>query len=201
MKTFALLISSFLIHCSINGQRVLGEYENSRTGKSCSIILNSDTTEKYTVIFPFCDLDLGIDYACLKLDKFQNADLVKAMTFARSKFIEWSAIAQENKITDFQKTIQKNKVVCSAYFRNSTDSHEDYRVDILIDFMVVNGNCFLRLRTDRIVSQSNQFVNISPFSTYFSSVSDVEFFMKVISPISVEKEVNDYASKLKLFKE
>lgn len=77
--------------------------------------LDSDTYDLYLY-----DRYVGISNDKVLIDKFNQQAFLEAMDSVRCKFVEWSSVAKENKITDFHKKIPFSKeVVVSEYITSS----------------------------------------------------------------------------------
>lgn len=193
MKKLLAIFLIFITNISFS-QKKFGTYKCklNKTDYEVQIDIKED---KYTLYIDAFSFDKIYNNGGIMLTSKEHKAFIEDLQKAKQKFIEWSKIAIENKVKEFNKDMDF-KTKAGAYFKSSTDWHFSYRISLLYQFMILDSNDdnpILLVNTDDIVASDNQYMKSRGFVLMFKTEKDIDEF---ISLISVET-VNDFIKKPK----
>ena len=137
------------------------------------------------------------------IDNKRYQGFIDALNHAKIKYQEWVKTAKENNVTELDKEMKiKSKV--AGFFLYGGDWHFQYLVNLTFDFKILESDgeikYLLIIRSGKMQSSSNQFMDVDGVVLVFSSDSEIEEFTNAIS---LEK-INELKNKPKsddLFKD
>lgn len=103
------------------------------------------------------------------------------LTEVIDKYIEWSAIAWENKVTSFNKEITSVNLTLQSYFFVDEIANFNSSTDINFDFIVSDDTYKLILNSGFLISNSNEVLLSHGWGIFFTSLEELEDFKSIFS--------------------
>ena len=203
MKIILTVLITILISISVSAQEKFLTYDNTYANKNYDINLSIKDNNKFTLYINAMSLDkLHENGGFMVYDK-DYPEFIDALNQAKLKYEEWVKTAKENNVTKLSKEIKiKSKV--AGFFLYGSDWHFQFRVKLTFTFKIleIGGETkyLLIVRTGKLKSSSNQFMDVDGFVLVFSSDSEISEF---VNAISLDK-INEFRNKPKsedLFKD
>ena len=149
----------------------------------------SKSGESYKLWIDAMSLDAQNNSGGIMLDEKQHAKFIEALSNARDKYAEWDSVALKNNVTEANKMMEIVSRT-NAYFSYG-DWQFDYSVSLEFNFRVIqSGNVTRRLlviRTGELKSSTNQFMEVDGYAIVFSSPSEIDTFLDLISQGKVKE--------------
>lgn len=182
MKKFFVVISLFFIVFTTYGQ-TLGSYSCSFLDKEC-IVVYSSKVEGY-----FIQISSGKNHDNMNflvddknMDKFRSA-----LTEARNKYAEWIEVAKKNNVTKLDKEMDisfPKGTICWT----TSEARFCFGVAPKPRFLVKEGNySFLLFSGRKVTASDNEYIDEEAYWV-FSSVSEVDELLELISPDALNKK-------------
>jgi hypothetical protein len=196
-EKFIIVLSTLCFQFLI-GQQNYADYTSAYTGTSYTIQVGGDG-ELYMDLMSFDagGSKVGLIMKRKRIDEFNNC-----LDSALAKYNSWKNVAINNNVKDFAKSID-----CSckseAYFKYG-DWQFDNFVQPTFEFKVVESNGkvwhLLIVRTGKLVSNSNQYMDHDGGAIVFSSSEEMVNFMNYIKIESVDLFLSKKPKTEELFK-
>ena len=213
MKTlFTLLLISISI-CSFCQSETIGVYQQSyfeNTGKDFLFIKANQPNKKsldlydsgasieavskkakFNLSIEVNSIDKSSKEARLYLDYSSFDEFKSQLDKSREKFIEWSSVVDSSGVNDISKSIE----VIDHSFRAGFfygEWHRDSSVKLNYVFTVINDNPVLIISSDKLKSDTNQFIKSDGFVFVFSSLKELDWFA---SHLSIDLVFSSYSKK------
>ena len=172
--------------------------------------LNMQATEPdgkgYTLYLDGYALDKTVSKGGLMIKSKKIEDFKNAWEEAKLKYIEWTATAKENNVTDMRKDIKVKVPKVQGYFSYG-DWHFDFNVSPYFAYIISKSEKSgkvshgLALYTGGMVASDNEYIDADSFFYGFYSLEDIENFISLLDPKIVTDHFGDKTSKEDLFKD
>lgn len=198
-----LLTAAFLLVLGVQfafAQKPVGTYTISYVNKEFEVTASTDKKGDLNLYIDGYSLDKFSDKGGLKVDQKNYVSFVDNLIIAKEKYIEWSKTATENTVKSLDKDIpgiKKQKL--TGYFIYN-DWEFDFGVNPTYRFKVMeDGEHVLIIRTGKMTSSSNQYIDSDGVVYIFSSVEEIDDFLETISLAYANKVLNQKAATKDLF--
>ncbi len=202
-KTILLILVSILFSLSVAAQEKFTTYDNVYGKKTYDIQLSLKDTDKFTLYIDAMSLDKLHKTGGFMVDNKKHQGFIDALSQAKAKYQEWVKTAKDNNVNELDKEM-KIKSRVAGFFLYGGDWHFQYMVNLTFDFKILESGgeteYLLIVRSGKMQSSSNQFMDVDGVVLVFSSDIEIEEFT---SAISLEK-INGFKNKPKsddLFKD
>tara|TARA_B100000242_G_scaffold63425_1_gene38791 strand:- start:2976 stop:3578 length:603 start_codon:yes stop_codon:yes gene_type:complete len=174
-------------------------------GKEYSVDATEPNSKGYTLYLNGHPLDKSVSQGGIMIKSEQTADFRNAWEKAKSKYIEWTATAKENDVTDLKKDIKVNVPNVEGFFSYG-DWQFDWNVSPFFKYIISKeksgGVSYgLILYTGQLISSSNKYIDSESFVYAFYSLKDIENFISLLDPKIVLDHFGEKNSKEDLFKD
>lgn len=197
-KLFLSIIVSFVCICSSAEDKVSDYTMSFFDGKTYDIEATEVKNGKFTY-YIFCETKDGHKQVGFSLKSSQIPDFVEQLRSIEGKFEEWSKTAEENNVTDFDKKFETNfKSVGTFWLYGSKWCFSTVKFKPY--FKVTDtGETLAIISVGKMTSSTNQFMTSKGFYIVFSSVEEIEDFIKAIDPLHAVNRTQEQNDKEDLF--
>jgi len=171
-----------------NAQEKFSSYDNVFLEKTFQIEISLKDGSA-TLWIDAASLDNSVDKAGYEIEEQQLNGFIENMNEAKTKYIEWINKAKENNVSEVDKIIEltsKNQRM-SGYFLYG-DWQFDHNVYLFYNFKVFKDdktdkvNYLLIVRSGKLQSGSNQFMDCKDVVLIFTTSDEITDFLNIISP-------------------
>jgi hypothetical protein len=203
MKNLKVMVMTLIV-CSVMtivtfGQEKYTSYDNVYSGSKYDVQISVKDSTKYTLYVDMMSLDKLSKSGGVMIDEKAHEKFTTTLLEAQVKYEEWVKIANDNNVTEFNKTMSlKTKV--GGYFLYGSKWNFQFVVNLTFDFKIIDGKNLLIVRTGKMTSSSNQFMTHDGFVFVFSSTEEITEFLDVLS----KDKITEFITKPKavdLFKD
>lgn len=137
MKKFLLFFAFVFSSSMLSAQEfVYDTFLNLATGDLYDLeVYIDDETNAIEHIYIEVDCESGTD-AFIKIKTEQLNEFHTALRKVKSKFLEWEAVAEDNGVTDFEKTIEVSFPAIEAYWYDDDDWKDSFSSEPIAVFVV-----------------------------------------------------------------
>jgi hypothetical protein len=194
--TYLGIIAFMLIGLNLKAQEKFTTYDNIYAKKTYDIQLSSKDNDKFTLYIDAMSLDKLHETGGFMVDDKKYQGFVDALNEAKIKYQEWEQTAKANNVKELDKEMPiKSKVV--GYFLYGSDWHFQYLVNLTFDFKILESDGEIKnlliVRSGKMQSSSNQFMDVDGVVLVFSSAKEIQEF---VDSISLEK-IKEFKNKPK----
>jgi hypothetical protein len=190
MVFIALTLASY-------ADEVVGHYSMSYFGKeNLKIKANKPEDNAFTLYIQIAgeyeDDEVYMSVRSQYLDSFRNSLII-----IRDKYVEWSKVAVDNKITNMSKEFpcQLSNISYAWY---SSQWWFSYTTNITPLFIVMEDGQKIALAYKEVVSRNNKYVDQTTYLV-FKTVAEIEALIKATDPTVVYEYYKKQSSKQDLF--
>jgi uncharacterized protein (DUF1330 family) len=198
MRKNATLIGIILLTLglNVNAQDKFTTYDNAYAKKTYDIQISLKDNDKFTFYIDAMSLDNLHEKGGFMVDDKKYQGFIDALTEAKSKYQEWEQTAKSNNVKELDKEMPiKSKV--AGYFLYGSDWHFQYIVNLTFDFKILESEgeikYLLIVRSGKMQSSSNQFMDVDGVVLVFTSANEIQEF---VDSISLNK-INEFRNKPK----
>lgn len=200
MKNIITII--LFLPLTIFSQETLETYEIF--GKELNMQATEPDGKGYTLYLDGYALDKTVSKGGLMIKSKKIEDFKNTWEEAKLKYIEWTATAKENNVTDMRKDIKVKVPKVQGYFSYGS-WHFDFNVSPYFQYIISEGKSGasygLALYTGKLQASDNQYIDASSFFYGFYSIEDIENFIALLDPKIVTDHFGEKTSKEDLFKD
>lgn len=200
MKKLLVMAFIMLTAFQVQAQKKVSEYSMSylegMTYDVMATIVKNGNFDYYVNCASFERKDdiVGIVISSKSLNNF-----VDCLRNLEGKFTEWSETAKKNNVTDYSKEFDVNFPSTSCYFKYG-DFHFAFNRKMKARFVVTSeGRCLAILAIRDLQASDNRFMDHDGLLIAFSSVDEIESFIKAIDPQNALDNDKNETEKEKLF--
>ena len=194
--TILLVLLSSFVYCQ---EESYTSYESEFFEKEFNINI-SKRTNGYNFIIYAESLDTRSNRAALIIKEKLIPNFIGLLQKSKEKYIEWTAVAKQNKIDEFDKIIDYKSKRYQAAFTYG-DWQNDNKVILQATYKVIESGYVVKIENKyKLKSESNQFMKSEGFIFVFKSEKD---FDDLISKIDIKKAKEAFfknSKELDLFK-
>jgi hypothetical protein len=194
--TILLVLLSSFVYCQ---EESYTSYESEFFEKEFNINISKSTSGYKFVIYAE-SLDTSSKRAVLIIKEKLIPNFIGLLQKSKEKYIEWTAVAKQNKIDEFDKIIDYKSKRYQAAFTYG-DWQYDNKVILQATYKVIESGYVVKIENKyRLKSESNQFMKSEGFIFVFKSEKD---FDDLISKIDIKKAKEAFlknSKKIDLFK-
>ena len=198
MRKNVTLIGIILLTLVLNvkAQDKFTTYDNSYAKKTYDIQISLKDNDKFTFYIEAMSLDKLHEKGGFMVDDKKYQGFIDALNEAKSKYQEWEQTAKSNSVKELDKEMPiKSKV--AGYFLYGSDWHFQYIVNLTFDFKILESDgeikYLLIVRSGKMQSSSNQFMDVDGVVLIFTSANEIQEF---VDSISLNK-INEFKNKPK----
>lgn len=194
MKTL-LFLSIFFACCHLtHAEKKVSEYYSSAFNKTYQIQASKVKHGKFK-FYIYCKSGDQHTIGFI-LNSTDVPEFVASLDAVKEKFIEWSTTAHENQVTKYFKYFDIKFKGTTVFFKYGNDWHFS-RIGRLNPYFLVTEahDCFIVFDSGKVIASDNRYMDVQGFSLIFSSVDEVDDFIKAIDVKSV-LQMNDQHSKV-----
>lgn len=141
----------------------------------------------------------------LQLNEKNYTDFMEMVKLSRSKFIEWSKVAEENKVNDMTKEIKKNDKDILYYqdasFVENGKFYSSSFSTIAYFFRVLDGKPLLVfMNSIDLIATQNRYIKNKGYTLAFNSVNEIDNFITMLDLTKINNYLNGAAATQELFK-
>lgn len=141
----------------------------------------------------------------LQLNEKNYIAFMEMVNLSRTKFIEWSKVAEQNKVNDMTKEIKKNEKDILYYqeasFEENGKLHFAKLGTISYYFRVLNGKAFLVFTNILDLSATqNSYIKNKGYTLAFNSVNEIDDFITMLDLTKITDFLNGTSATQELFK-
>jgi len=194
--TLLVIIALALIGYNSNAQKKFTTYDNTYAKKTYDIQLSTEDNGKYTLYIDALSLDNLHEKGGLMVDEKRHQGFIDALNEAKLKYQDWVKTAKENDVKELDKEIPvKSKV--AGYFLYGSDWQFQFLVNLGFDFKIFEKDgatqYLLIVRSGKMQSSSNQFMDMDGVVLVFTSDNEIQDFINLISL----QKIKDFQNKPK----
>lgn len=197
-KKKLMLVLSVISFQFLTGQQKYMDYSSAYTGASYSIQIGNDG-DLYIDLMSF---DAGSATVGIILKRKRIDDFLNCLDSSLVKYNSWRNVAMSNNVTDFSKSIDCN-CKTESYFKFG-DWQFDNFVMPTFEFKVLESSGkiwhLLIVRTGKLVSNSNQYIDHDGGAIVFSSSEEIKNFLSSVSIESIDGFLSKKPKTEELFK-
>ena len=179
----------FLPFC-LNGQIKFAEY-NSFDGNKYEISL--DPKESFTLYINASPSDKFHDEGGFMVKKDRYNQFITALKDARSKYIEWTAVAKTNNVRTFSKIMQVDCNV-GGYFKYGNKWQFQFSIRPVFNYIILETegkiDYALSIHTGELKSSSNKYMDVDGYILAFLSAEEIDEFIKLLDIEKISREIN-----------
>lgn len=189
---FLLLTFSFITF----SQEKFKAYDLSYFEKTYDISIANSKSISYYIDVPAIE-----NQSVTLIVKEKEVDnFIKTLNYFKSKYGEWVSLANENNITELDKTIDNTIKVESAFLYGRSWNF-DFNTIVEARFKIVNGKHLLILQNKhKLKSSSNRYIESKGFLLVFANISEIENFISNFSISDAQDYFDAKNSKEEMFK-
>jgi hypothetical protein len=196
MKKIILTSIFALITILSFSQEKLASYKNSFFDDEFNILITKEEKGKFKLFIMALSIDnlykeVGFILSEKEINNFRNK-----LTEAKTKFGSWKQTAIENNVSDLGKEMN---IKCNTlgFFGTSSGWKFDYTVECEYEFKIITSKSYLILRSQKLVSSDNQFIDHEGFLLIFQNENEIDDFLSKISDEKISKYIKqEYKSEL-----
>jgi len=181
------------------GQDSFASYLSSYAQKEYAVSISLKGEDKYTLYTDIMSMDRISDQVGIMLDQKSHPGLLSDLTEAKALYSEWIETAKANNVTELEKRMSI-KTRCGGYFHYGSKWNFQYLVTLDYDFKIVEGKYLLIVRTGKLQSSSNQYIDHDGGVIVFSDPGEIDEFITNLSLEAVQ-EFREKPKSEDLFKE
>lgn len=192
-----------VVSLNLNAQTLFASYNNTYIQKSYDIEISLEENDEFFLYIYALSLDDICDNGGFLIKDVKHEEFINALIEAKLKYQEWTEVAKTNNIKDFDKDMKINSEV-SGYFSYFDEWHIQLHVFLTFNYRIyeTNGNTkyILIIRTEKMQSSKNQYIDVDGFALVFTSADEIQEFVELISM----DKINEFKNKPKaddLFKD
>lgn len=141
----------------------------------------------------------------LQLNDKNYSNFMEMVNLSRTKFIEWSKVAEENKVNDMTKEIKKNEKDVLYYLDASFEENGKFYSSTFSTvgyyFRVLDGKPLLIFMNVLDLSASqNRYIKNKGYTLAFNSVDEIDNFIKMLDLTKINNFLNGTSATQELFK-
>ena len=196
-----ILLSPLLLF----SQEEIGSYEIFGTEYKVQAT-EPDSKGKYTLYVDGYASDGLVSQGGLMIQSKKIDDFLISLNEAKNKFIEWTATAKENNISDLSKDIKSSPPKIEGYFLYG-DWNFDFSVSPYYKYLISKSektgkvSYCLSLYSGELQASDNQYIDAEDFIYPFYSLEEIEIFISLFDKQLVDDKFNSKNSKDDLFKD
>lgn len=196
-----LLFATLFLAIAMNAQKKFSEYSSSywtdKTNYNIEVSNKGDELEK--IYIDVHTLDRLQTEGSINVSKKRLPEFISFLNECKSKYVEWTKTAKENKVTDLSKEIEtEKKFSTDVAFRYGKWQFTSARINPR--FIVDNKGSYLALTTGELQSSTNQFMKMDGLALVFSSEQEINDFIEKLNVDEIEKFIKSNSDKKDLFK-
>jgi len=185
LTSIACLLMTFVTF----SQEKYNSYDNLYSDNEYDIQISAKDSTKYTLYIDMMSLDNLSESGGIMIDEKNHERFTTTLFEAKVKYEEWVKTANENNVTEIDKTMSlKTKV--SGYFLYGSKWNFQFTINLTFDFKIINGKNLLIVRTGKMTSSSNQFMTHDGLVFVFSNTEEITDFLDLISKDKITEFIN-----------
>lgn len=177
-----------LMGLNIKAQEKFTSYYNVYTEKNYEIQLNFEE-DSFWLWIDALSLDQMVTKAGFLVKKENYQGFISALKIAIIKYQEWVKVAKENNVKEFDKEMPVTSEV-AGYFLYGSDWYFQFNVFLDFDFKILESNgeikYLLIVRSGKMQSSKNEYIDIEDVVLVFSSAKETLDFLNSISLEKIE---------------
>tara|TARA_B100000787_G_C16105463_1_gene255608 strand:+ start:120 stop:722 length:603 start_codon:yes stop_codon:yes gene_type:complete len=194
--TILLVLLTSFVYCQ---EESYTSYESEYFEDEFNINISKNTSA-YSFVIYAQSIDNRSKRAALIIKEKLIPNFIGLLQKSKEKYIEWTAVAKQNKIDEFDKIIDYKSKKYRASFTYG-DWQNDYKVILQATYKVIESGYVVMIENKyKLKSASNQFIKSEGFMFVFKSEKD---FDDLISKIDIKKAKEVFlknSKELDLFK-
>jgi len=202
-KLFAILaIATFTL--SALAQEKITTYEMSYFGDA-GTTYNVSATEpdnkgKFGYYISVYSFDGKRTPVTINVEQKQLDAFVASLQKAKETYLEWDSVAVANSVTDLDKPMKINlpNLMCAWH---GAEWYFDYSTNLSFVFKHIEGKPVLIVRTGKLVSSSNRYIDSKGGAFVFTSVEEIDAFLATLDITLVTEHFITKNQKQKLFED
>ena len=182
MKKVLLLLFALLATSNVFAEKKVSEYNSSYFGKTYDIE-STDVKNGSFTYYIYCESkDSFHKTVGFSLKSSEIPNFVKNLQVIKEKFAEWTQVAKDNKVTDYDKTFDVSFKSVSCFFLYGKDWHFT-NTRFKPYFKVTNESEYLVVfNVGELTARDNQFMDVDGFMIVFQDGNEIDEFIQAIDP-------------------
>lgn len=182
MKKVLLLLFALLATSNVFAEKKVSEYNSSYFEKTYDIE-STDVKNGSFTYYIYCeskdDYHKTVGFS-LKSSEIPN--FVKNLQVIKEKFAEWTQVAKDNKVTDYDKAFDVSFKSVRCFFLYGKDWHFT-STRFKPYFKVTNESKYLAVfNVGELTASDNQFMDVDGFMIVFQDGNEIDEFIQAIDP-------------------
>lgn len=136
----------------------------------------------------------------LLIDEKKMPEFLSFLEFCKNKYVEWSATAKQNNVTELNKKIEPEKKFSTAAAFRYGKWQFDYSNILSARFLISEGKHLLIFSTGELQSSSNQFMKNDGIALVFTDIEEIQAFIDKLDITKFNEFLNTKENKEELFK-
>ena len=194
MKKVLLLLFALLATSNVFAEKKVSEYNSSYFKKKYDIE-STDVKNGSFTYYIYCESkDSYHKTVGFSLESSEIPNFVKNLQAIKEKFAEWTQVAKDNNVTDYDKTFDVSFKSVHCFFLYGKDWHFTstrftpyFKVTKDSEYLVV-------FNVGELTASDNRYMDIDGFFIVFQDGNEIDEFIQAIDP-SHALEVSDTRSK------
>jgi hypothetical protein len=170
-------------------QKNYDTYKSSLSDAVYEIKISVKSPTKYELYIDMFSLDKLSQNGGIVLNEKELSVFIENLQNARLKYQEWKKVSIENELTEAEKTMTFS-AKSSAYFYYG-NWHYSFNAKLSFQYKIIAQTHYLLVRTGKIYSSSNRFTTHDGFVFAFSSVEEIDDFIKLFDT----EKLSEFASR------
>jgi hypothetical protein len=202
-KTLTLFgIILLTLGINVKAQDKFISYDNTYAMKTFDIQISIKDNDKFTLYIEAMSLDNLHETGGFMVDDKKYQGFIDALNEAKSKYQEWEQTAKSNNVNELDKEMPIISKV-AGFFLYGSEWHFQYIVNLSFDFKILERDgkikYLLIVRSGKMQSSSNQFMDVDGVVLVFTSANEIQEFVDSIS-LNKIKEFKNKPKSEDLFK-
>lgn len=181
------IINAFIFYCFVTSafaQEKFATYDNTYSGKTYDIDIHFDKNDEFKLYVNAMSLDRTHESGGFTIGQKQHPDFLKSLNVAKSKYQEWVKTAMDNNVKEVSKEMDI-KCKTGSFFLYGREWKFQFVIVPKFEFRVLENEGkaehLLLVRSGRLTSSSNQYMQVDGFALVFKSADEIDTFVKTIS--------------------
>lgn len=172
----------------LSSQEKYALYNSSYDDNIYEIQIHHDDNN-YTLYVYMLSLERLSDTGGIRILSNQHTNFLTALNNAKLKYKEWSEIAIENNVEEVVRNMDYNSRV-RGFFLYGRTWHLVRNVNLRFEFRVIDNKPLLLIRTGRLTSSSNRYINHDGFVIVFQNIDEIDDFINILTIENIQEFIN-----------
>ena len=193
-KIFIFCLMALVMCVNANAEKVVGNYHQGSTKYNVEAAINKKND---LIVFIQVAGKYDNDKVYIRIDGVKNINsFIDALNICKTKYIEWSEIANNNNVTDFRKAINVNFPNVEIWWLGSKWYYSHKQNFIKPEFVVLTYSYIVI--SGKAKHWDNEYIDTSFFMML--TLDDIDELINVLNTDNINSALNEQSKNDDLFK-